>query len=461
MTDEQPTGAPEEGILGPSYRTSTVGAFLLIAIAAFEALAVTTVMPTIARQLHGDDLYSLSFAAPLASGVVGMVAAGAWSDRRGPRRALEVSLLLFALGLLVCGLAAAMVPFVLARLVQGLGSGGLIAALYVVVGEVYPSRLQPALFASFAAAWVLPALVGPGVAALVAHALGWRWVFLAVLGLVALAAVFVQPALRMLRSHAHEDTDAKADGRSGGTRLVLWALLAALAALAVELLGSLEGALGLLALAPVVVLALALRPLLPRGTLRSGRGLPSVIALRGLLAGSFFCAEAYIVYVLEDQWGVSTGRAGIALTVVGIVWALASQAQARLRDRLDDSQVMVVGTSILAVGVGALLVGVVADLHPLVAALGYGIGGAGMGFGYPRTGVATLAASTDEDRGFNSAALSVSDSISGAVALSVAGALFAIEQRAGGNPFVIVFAFSVVIAAVAVVVARRTRSSMP
>ena len=77
---------PEAGtrLLGPAYAATTIGMFALIAFVAFEAMAVTTVMPTVARELDGVSLYALSFAAPLASGVVGMVAAGMWSDRRGP-----------------------------------------------------------------------------------------------------------------------------------------------------------------------------------------------------------------------------------------------------------------------------------------------------------------------------------------------------------------------------------------
>ena len=77
-----------ERLLSPAYAATTVGVFALIAFNAFEAMAVTTVMPTISRELDGRDLYALAFAAPLASGVIGMVAAGAWSDRRGPAGSL-------------------------------------------------------------------------------------------------------------------------------------------------------------------------------------------------------------------------------------------------------------------------------------------------------------------------------------------------------------------------------------
>src|SRR5699024_9370212 len=145
------------------------------------------------------------------------------------------------------------------------------------------------------------------------------------------------------------------------------------------------------------------------------------------------------------------------LSVVGVVWALASQAQARLSTTLGDTAVMSIGSVLLLVGAVVLLVAVVADIHPVLAAAGYGIGGAGMGFAYPRTGVATLAASTDADRGFNSSAVTIADSLGGAVALSISGALFAMYRRGDGDPFVAVFGLATVLAIGSVVVALRTK----
>lgn len=156
------TREPRERILSPAYAATTIGLFSLIAFAAFESMAVTTIMPTVARSLDGFDYYALSFAAPFASGVVGMVAAGMWADRRGPLQPLLASLVTFSAGLLVCGTAATMEVFVLGRIVQGLGGGLLTVVAYVLVGLVYPQRLQPAIFAAFAAAWVLPALFRTG-----------------------------------------------------------------------------------------------------------------------------------------------------------------------------------------------------------------------------------------------------------------------------------------------------------
>lgn len=448
MTSTAPPVAPRARLLSPAYAATTIGMFALVAFSAFEATAVTTVMPTVADELDGVSLYALSFAAPLASGVVGMVAAGARSDRRGPVAPLLVSMVLFSLGLVVCGLAPSMEVLVAGRVLQGLGGGAMTVCLYVVVGLSIPAALQPAMFASFAAAWVLPSLFGPALAAFVAHAAGWRWVFLGVVGLVAAAGFLIAPALRGIQPR--DGVQPTPWGR------LAWALVAAVAVLALELLGSREGAVAAFAVLAFVLVVVSLRHLLPDGSLVGRRGLPAVVATRGLLSASFFCAEAYIVFVLQERWDLTPGTAGLALTAVGITWAAASQAQSRLGDRISHATAMTVGSSLVALGTLALALVVAADLGPVLAAATYVLAGAGMGFGYPRTGVAMLAVSTDDDRGFNSSALSVADSLGGAIALSASGVAFAAATRTDADAFLAVFALALVLGAASVVTARRT-----
>ena len=446
---EAPAGTPRGGILSRTYLATTIGVFSLIAFNAFEAMAVTTVMPTISNDLDGFSLYAVAFAAPLASGVVGTVAAGAWSDRRGPAGALVASLVLFTLGVLAAGLAPSMEVFVAGRVVQGLGTGALIVSLYVVVGVVYPDVLRPSIFASFAAAWVLPSLFGPAIAAFVAETVGWRWVFLGIVGLVALAAVLVAPVVPGL--HTESDNDPAPRSR------MVWAAVAAVAVLTVELAGSRASIAGVAAASIAIVVVLgSIRSLTPTGTLRAGRGLPSVIGTRGLMSAAFFCGQAYIVLVLQLRWGLTTGRAGLALTVVGIVWATASQLQARLGRRLTSERAMLIGTAMLLMANVALWVAVLLDLSPVVAGGAFVLAGAGMGLGFTRTGVAMLAASTDRDRGFNSSALTIADSIGAALALSLCGIAYAAAERADLDPFLAVFGIAVVAAVGALGTASRT-----
>ena len=160
---------------------------------------------------------------------------------------------------------------------------------------------------------------------------------------------------------------------------------------------------------------LSLRRMLPAGSLVARRGLPAVIGTRGLLSASFFCSEAYIVFVLQDRWDLTPGTAGLALTAVGLTWAAASQVQSRLGSRVSDVTAMRWGIALVLAGTAALLLVVLSHAAPVLAVAAYVVSGAGMGFGYPRTGVAMLAASTDADRGFNSSALSIADSLGGAL----------------------------------------------
>src|SRR5882757_5039875 len=122
------------GVLSPEYRALTVGMVALITLVAFESLAVTTAMPTVAQALNGLPLYALAFGGPLASGVVAMVVSGTWSDLKGPARPLWHGTGWFLTGLIIAGLAPSMEVLVVGRIIQGSVAGLLTVALYVVVG---------------------------------------------------------------------------------------------------------------------------------------------------------------------------------------------------------------------------------------------------------------------------------------------------------------------------------------
>ena len=84
---------------------------------------------------------------------------------------------------------------------QGIGAGAIPAVAYTSVGRAYPAALRPRVFAVFASAWVIPGLLGPAASSGLAHAFGWRSVFLALLPLVVLAALITAPCARALGRH--------------------------------------------------------------------------------------------------------------------------------------------------------------------------------------------------------------------------------------------------------------------
>ncbi|HET8927805.1 MAG TPA: MFS transporter [Microbacterium sp.] len=449
-----PTGpipAPREaaaGIWSTQFLWVTVGAVAMIFLAAMQSLAVTTVMPFVVADLQGQALFAVAFSGTLATSVIGMVAVGAWCDRTTPTLPLTSSVVMFVAGLLMAGLAPTMELLVAGRLIQGLGIGGETVALYVVVARVYPSMLHGRVFAAFSAAWVVPSLIGPFLAGAVSDLLHWRWVFLGVAVLT--AAAFVMVALRLWGRPM--GTDEPATARIG-PRLV-WAFLVAAGALGVSLAGEAGPFAAPLAVASVILIVLAVRPLLPARTLRAGRGLPSVILMRGIIAGALFGAEIYVPYLLIAHYGFSATWAGLGLTAAAISWAVGAEVQGRIGDRLGNLRITVIGTSLLTAA--TVLAGVTAlfTLPPVVLIAGWALAGAGMGLMYPRLTVLTLAYSTPANQGFNSAALSISDAVGAASAIAIMGLVFTALSGTGAE-YPAVFAIATVIALLALVPGLR------
>jgi MFS family permease len=389
-----------------------------------------------------------------------MVAAGNRSDRRGPTAPLYSSVGLFVLGLLIAGTSASMPMLVSGRLVQGLGGGALTVALYVLVARIYPGVLHPKIFAAFSAAWVIPSLVGPFAAGIVAQVFSWHWVFLGVVGLVIPALLMIAPVLRgMVPQPAEAAKVPWAVGR------LAWAALAAVAVLALNLsaevrIPGLPAAAALLAVAAVVLALVAVRPLVPRGTLLSRRGLPSVILARGLASAAFFGAEVYLPYLLIEQYEFSPTFAGLTLTGGALSWAGASAVQGRLGARLSHRTAVTAG-ALMVLGAVLLALATTALNWPAAVAIGGWIfAGGGMGLLYPRLSVMTLALSTKDNEGFNSSAMSIADSLGGALALATTGIVFAAFTTTAAS-FSGVFALAAVIAAAAALVAPRVTTRKP
>lgn len=395
----------------------TVGSVALIFLAAIEALAVTTVMPIVSAALDGSALFAAAFAGTLATSVIGMVAAGAWSDARGPRGALYVAVTLFLVGLLISGFAVTMEQFLIGRLVQGLGTGGQTVALYVVVARLYPPYLHGRVFAAFAAAWIVPSMIGPFLAGAVAEYLDWRWAFLGVAVLTAIAFLLIAVRLRGLDLGHGEPQDR----RALVIRLALAFVVAAFAVI-LGLTADMPAALRWpVAIGAVLGIAITVLPLLPKRTLRAGRGLPSVVLMRGMVAGAFFATEAYIPYLLIERFGWSATWAGVGLMFAAFAWAGASNLQGRIGERLGNRRITLISLALLVIAIAGVLVTAIGDVPPAVVVVAWGFAGAGMGLLYPRLTVLTLAYSDEGNQGFNSSALSISDSTGSAVVIAVSG----------------------------------------
>ncbi|MGQ3052764.1 MAG: MFS transporter [Roseateles sp.] len=413
---DAPAAAAPTGLFAPGRRAACLGAVALISMLAFESIAVATAMPAVAEALHGLRYYALAFGATLATSVLGMTAAGQLCDKRGPYRAALAGLAAFLAGLLLAGFATAMPALVLGRALQGLGSGMLGVTLYVGVGRVVPQALHPKMFAMFAGAWVVPGLVGPALAAFLVQALGWRSVFLTVALAVPVAALMILPALRRVGSGSGQAL------RWGAMR---WALLASAGALTLHGASQLTGMrAALLFAAGFVAAGIAARVLLPAGTLRAARGLPTVILLRGLIAATFASAEAFLPLLLTQGFGWSLTQAGIALSAGAVTWSIGSALQARVQSAAARRRLLPCGFGLAALGVLVVIAPLLFALPSLVVFIGWSVVGLGIGLSFPMLSVLLLKLSPPASQGSNTSSLQLSDALTSSAALALAGLLF-------------------------------------
>src|SRR5713101_2292569 len=184
-----------DGLWAAERRALTAGLAATITFVAAEALAVVTVMPLVARDLNGLGLYGFVFSAFLLGTMVGIVAAGRAADRRGPAAPYLAGVAVFSIGLTIAGLAPSMPILIAGRALQGLGAGAVPAVAYVAIGRSLPDHLRARMMAVLSTAWVAPGLAGPALRAEVARLFGWRWVFLGLLPVVAVAGSIAVPAL--------------------------------------------------------------------------------------------------------------------------------------------------------------------------------------------------------------------------------------------------------------------------
>jgi MFS family permease len=462
-------GPLPSGVWAPERRRLTLGLVLTITLVAFESLAISTVLPVVSADLGGLGLYGWVFSAFFLGGLLGIVTAGRLADRTGTVLPFTAGLVLFAGGLVVGGLAPSMGVLVAARVGQGIGAGAIPAIAYVSVGRAYPAALRPRVFAVFSTAWVVPGILGPAASSGLAHALGWRAVFLALLPLVLLAGVITVPAL--VRSVGAPDPELDDDGEPavhddaempGRTGPVL-VLIAGVAAVLIAAGGApVAWAVALIVIGAPLAVAGFVR-LVPTGTLALAPGIPAAVAVKGILTFAFFGADAYVSLTLHDVRGQATWVAGVALTCTTITWTAAAWVQERMIHRVGPRRLVQVGLLLVALGT-VLLFGALGSLPIPVAVLVWGVGGFGIGLAYSPISVVVLGLADRGREGAAAASVQLCDVLGTALGTGVGGAALALGEAQGwavASSLRITFGITLAAALAGVAAARRLPTVLP
>jgi MFS family permease len=414
MTQE-PAVNGATGIWHPPLGRLTTGLVLIVVATAFEALAVATILPTTTAELGGLAWYGWTFSAFMLANLVGITIGGNETDRRGPAVPFVAGTILFAGGLVVSGFAPSMPVIVCGRTSQGFGAGLLSAVAYAAIARAYAVDLQPRMLATLSSAWVVPGLVGPGLAGLIAAHAGWRWVFLGLAPLPACAALLVVPALRALPGEPHGDAT---DGTARTWMAIQLAVGSSIALVGIALEDRRLG-LGVLVVGTAIAVP-ALRRLLPAGT-----GLPAAIATMALLNFAFFGTEAFVPLAISDVRNAGITLTGLSLTAAALTWTTGAWMQVRLATRVARHVVIVVGLVVLGIGIAGTIALLSPTVPPWIAVAAWAVAGLGMGLAFTTCSAAILESAPAGQEGAASASLQLAQVLGAAVATGIGGAIVA------------------------------------
>jgi EmrB/QacA subfamily drug resistance transporter len=178
------SGYTEEETVHPAVEVNSrarfeiLGAILLaLFLGALDQTIVGPVLPTIAKDLNGIDLYTWVVTAYLVTSTAAIPVYGKLSDLYGRKPMLVVGICLFLIGSVLSGLSQTMWQLILFRGVQGLGAGALFPISLAVIGDLFTPAERGKYQGLFGAVFGIAFLVGPATGGFLTENLSWNWIF--------------------------------------------------------------------------------------------------------------------------------------------------------------------------------------------------------------------------------------------------------------------------------------------
>ncbi|CCQ48484.1 drug resistance MFS transporter, drug:H+ antiporter-1 family protein [Pseudarthrobacter siccitolerans] len=199
MSQPPATRAAGETLTQRQIVTVMVGLMLGMFLASLDQTIVSTSIYTIANDLDGLSLQAWATTAYLITSTVSTPLYGKLSDIFGRRPLYLTAIVIFLAGSLYAGSVHSMTELAIARGVQGLGAGGLLALALTIIGDIVSLKDRAKYQGYFMSVFGISSVLGPVVGGAFAGSAnilgfdGWRWVFFINLpiGLAALAVVFL------------------------------------------------------------------------------------------------------------------------------------------------------------------------------------------------------------------------------------------------------------------------------
>lgn len=348
---------------------------------------------------------------------------GKLSDVRGYKPVYTVSMLLFSGGSALAALSPSIQVLVLARILQGIGGGGLFPVAQAMVGAALPRKQRGTMLGILLGAFALGGVMGPNLGGFLVQHLSWQWIFwinvpLGVIGAGLLVRVHLPAKQRR--------------GEIDWVGAVLVALTLGSLVLGIEGLRnvadtgffSLEvGGLFLLAVLGACVLVPVERrqaePVLDVRLIASGTIAP-LLGVSFLIGYALLGGMVFAPLYTQIMFGASAFGSGAILNAAALGLGLSSYIAGTQTNRLGARRLIIVGMACASAGLGLMIL----LQHSLWGLLvGLVFLGTGLGLSQGPISYLGLALTDDEDHGQISGLISITRSMGGAAGITLAGVL--------------------------------------
>ena len=372
-------------LFAKEQRTLTIATMSAIAVAAYNNLSVSAALPAI-----GDDLGNLSLlpwivTIELIGSAVAVLAVGPVIDAIGTRAVFRSSLIAFAIACAACAFAPNLPFLILARGVQGLTTGAIIANVMAAIGLGVPEALRARAYAANSSVWGIMGVGGPAVAALILAVSNWQAIFLVNLPVAAVAGIV---GWSSFPGPAEAPSSARPDQRG----LVL---VTAFTLLSLGALSTIAWWTPLAAVASVGLIALYVR--------HERNVEPPVLRVRHVVAPQFrilhitafltitsgVCANTFLPVYVKGVRGASTVESAFTVVFLTVGWTTGAFISSKVSELRDGETAVVVSSVLLATGATIAAGGVLLAAPLVVVFLGFSMIGMGMG-GVSSAGVGVL-----------------------------------------------------------------------
>lgn len=188
-----------DALSSPSVSRKNTLALIAVCLASMmfslEISSVPVILPTLEKVLHCQfkDVQWIMNAYTLACTTV-LMASGTLADRYGRKRVFMISVVVFGLTSLICGLTSSAPMLIVSRFLQGMGGGSMLICLTAILSHQFrEGKERSKAFATWGVILGVGLGFGPIVGGLIVALSNWQWVFLihVLLAVVALALAAV------------------------------------------------------------------------------------------------------------------------------------------------------------------------------------------------------------------------------------------------------------------------------